>query len=110
MLSIFFFFLQGPTEDGFELRAQCETTAHCGRGGVKLAAGGRERRNNRPLEPNFQAHHHPTEHHHPPTVCNDDNDNEDKDDDDNDKDNGLVLILAGALFYGTVTFRKFTSV
>ena len=23
---------------------------------------------------------------------------------------GLVLILAGALFYGTVTFRKFTSV
>jgi hypothetical protein len=49
------FFLQGPTGDGFELRAQCETTAHCGRGGVKLVAGGRERRNNQPLEPNFQA-------------------------------------------------------
>ncbi len=50
------FFLQGPTKDGFELRAQCVTTAHCGRGGVELAAGGRERRNNWPLEPNFQAH------------------------------------------------------
>ncbi len=25
-------------------------------------------------------------------------------------DMGLVLTLAGALFYGTVTFRKFTSV
>jgi hypothetical protein len=24
--------------------------------------------------------------------------------------NGLVLILAGSLFYGTVSFRKFTSV
>ncbi len=48
--------LQRPTKDGFELRAQCETTAHCRRGGVKLAAGGRERRSNRPLEPNFRAH------------------------------------------------------
>ncbi len=51
-----FYFLQRLTEDGFELRAQCVTTAHCGRGGVKLAAGVRERRNNWPLEQNFQAH------------------------------------------------------
>ncbi len=51
--SMFFFLLQGPTKDGFELRAQCKTTAHCGRGGVELAVGDRERRNDRPLEPNF---------------------------------------------------------
>ena len=50
---IHFLLLQGPTKDGFELRVQCETTTHCGRGGVELAAGGRERRN---MEPNFQPH------------------------------------------------------
>jgi hypothetical protein len=55
-IHFFFFLLQWPTKDGFELRAQCKTTAHCGRGGVELVAGGKERRNNWPLEPNFQAH------------------------------------------------------
>jgi hypothetical protein len=51
-----FLLLQGPTEDGFELRAQCKTTAHCGRGRVKLAVGGRKHRNNPLLEANFRAH------------------------------------------------------
>jgi hypothetical protein len=55
-IHFFLFLLQGPTKNGFELRAQCETTAHCGRGGVKLAAEGREHRNNRLLEPSFRVH------------------------------------------------------